>query len=412
MGKLAFVFLAATCACTPATSLGVLFDFENAQVGTSVPLSLTVGGITADFSALGVGGGYYIQQPQNTILYTPVGFSGNCLVPTSVYGADLHVGFSQTLNSFSILYAPQELACDSSATLRVNAYMNGALVGTNTAVADPPGTWPSATLSYSSAQGFNSVVVHYNSPPPTGGDYGSIFVADNMDVFGPSIWSKAQNGDWSLGPWTVGVPNADGAVAIIGAATSTPLTVTLDGPQTVGTLQLGNSGSPAAGYILSGGGSNSFALNNSGSGAAITLTGGSHGINVPVIFSDNVVVSGSGALAFGNSSNIVETGGRRSLTLAGAGATLILSGTNTYTGGTIVTSGTLDATSRSALPDATSLTVSASGSLIFHSAAVEALVVPAAVTAVPEPSSCFLLAVGAIGLIGFAWRRRVKPARP
>ncbi len=66
--------------------------------------------------------------------------------------------------------------------MRVTAYMNGVYVGTNTAVADPPGTWPSATLSFSSVQPFNSVVVHYDAPPPTGGDYGVIFMADNMNV--------------------------------------------------------------------------------------------------------------------------------------------------------------------------------------------------------------------------------------
>ena len=40
-------------------------------------------------------------------------------------------------------------------------------------------------LSFNSGQlgsPFNEVVVHYQSPPPTGGDYGTIFVADNMTV--------------------------------------------------------------------------------------------------------------------------------------------------------------------------------------------------------------------------------------
>lgn len=163
---------------SPAQS--VLFDFENASAGSSLPLNLTVGGITASFSSSGLGG-FYIQQPQNTILYTPVGFSGNALIPSSIYGADLHIGFSQVLTNFSILYAPQELACDSSARMRVTVYMNGTFVGTATTNA-VAGTWPSETLSYSSMQGFNSAVVHYDAPPPTGGDYGVIFLADNMTV--------------------------------------------------------------------------------------------------------------------------------------------------------------------------------------------------------------------------------------
>ena len=52
------------------------------------------------------------------------------------------------------------------------------------------------------------------------------------------------------------------------------------------------------------------------------------------------------------------------LTKNGAGL-LILSGTNSYGGGTIVTAGTLEVTSSNALPDVTILTVGAGGTFIF-----------------------------------------------
>jgi hypothetical protein len=97
-----------------------------------------------------------------------------------VYAADLLVSFSQTVTDFPIMYAPEEYGCDSSARMRVTAYMNGAYVGAATTTACPPGTWPTGTLSCAFAQGFNSVVVHYDAPPPTGGDWGPIFMADNM----------------------------------------------------------------------------------------------------------------------------------------------------------------------------------------------------------------------------------------
>ncbi len=174
------LLLAITLPACPARAQTVLYDFENAQAGSGLPLDLTVGGITAHFTSSGLGG-FYIQQPQNTILYTPIGFSGNGLIPSSIYAADLHVGFSRSLSAFSILYAPQELACDSSARMRVTAYRDGTSVGTATTNA-AAGTWPSETLSITSTQAFNSVVVHYDAPPPTGGDYGPIFVADNMQV--------------------------------------------------------------------------------------------------------------------------------------------------------------------------------------------------------------------------------------
>jgi hypothetical protein len=155
-----------------------LFDFESAPVHTSLPLHLSVGGVTAQFSATGQG---FSIQPANTMGFTPLGFSGNCMYPNSIYAADLLVSFSSSLTDFSILYAPQELACDSSATMRVTAYMDGILIGTATTNAQP-GTWPSEILRFTSTQSFNSVVVHYDKPPVTGGDWGPIFMADNLRI--------------------------------------------------------------------------------------------------------------------------------------------------------------------------------------------------------------------------------------
>jgi hypothetical protein len=156
-----------------------LFDFENAPVHSPLPLSLTLDEITAQFSATGQG---FSIQPADTMGFTPAGFSGNCIYPSSVFASDLDISFSESLSRLSILYAPQELACDSSARMRVTAFMDSAQVGTATMTADPPGTWPSATLAISVPEGFNRVVVHYDAPPPTGGDWGPIFMVDNLAV--------------------------------------------------------------------------------------------------------------------------------------------------------------------------------------------------------------------------------------
>ena len=161
-----------------AKAQSVLFDFENAPRYSPLPISLTVGEITAQFTATGQG---FSIQAANTMGFTPVGFSGNCIYPSSIYAADLIITFSTPLTDFSIMYAPEEYACDSSATMRVTAYRNSALVGTATTNAQA-GTWPSETLRFSSAQGFDKVVVHYGAPPVTGGDYGPVFMADNMAV--------------------------------------------------------------------------------------------------------------------------------------------------------------------------------------------------------------------------------------
>ena len=161
-----------------APAQSVLFDFENAPQFTSLPVDVTAGGVTAHLSATGQG---YSIQLYNCQGLSPVGFSGLCVYPNSIYAADLIVDFSMPLTDFSILYAPEEYACDSSATMRVTAYLNGAPVGTATTNAQA-GTWPSETLRFSSPQTFNRVVVHYDAAPVTGGDYGPIFMADNLAV--------------------------------------------------------------------------------------------------------------------------------------------------------------------------------------------------------------------------------------
>jgi hypothetical protein len=195
----------------------ILFDFENAPGHTSLPINLTVSGLTAHFSATGQG---FSIQPADSMGFTPAGFSGLCIYPNSIYAADLLVSFSAPLADFTILYAPQELACDSSATMRVSAYLNGALVGTATTNAQP-GTWPTETLQVSSTRTFNSVVVHYDKAPVTGGDYGVIFMADNMQVtLAPPRPAICQVARWPGGAFQFAFTNNPGLTFTVLAATN------------------------------------------------------------------------------------------------------------------------------------------------------------------------------------------------
>ncbi len=173
------ILIAFGCALiTNAHAQGILFDFDNAPLSSPLPLDLNVGGVTAHFTATGQG---YSIQSVSSAPVVPVGFTGRFIYPSSISASDLLVSFSTNLAAFSIQYAPQELACDSSATMRVTAYLDTALVGTTTTNATP-GTWPVQTLAISSLLPFNKVVVHYDAPPVTGGDYGTIFIADNMII--------------------------------------------------------------------------------------------------------------------------------------------------------------------------------------------------------------------------------------
>lgn len=173
-------FLAGTVSPLASVSAqSVLFDFDNAPLSTSLPISLTASGITANLSATGQG---YSIQNANVLGFVPAGFAGRIIYPNSVFLADLLISYNQIITDFSIMYSCQELGCDDAATMRVTAYKYGNLVGTATKTAGVPGTWPVDTLSCTFTTGFDSVVVHYDSPPPTCQDYGVIYLADNMLV--------------------------------------------------------------------------------------------------------------------------------------------------------------------------------------------------------------------------------------
>lgn len=173
------IFIGLLLKSTPVSAQLVLFDFDNAPLYSSLPLYQTAGGITAHLSA--TGSGYSIQNA-NVLGFTPPGFSGHILYPNSIYASDIRVHFDHVLTDFSIMYCPQELGCDDGCRMRVTAFMNGSTIGTNTHTTNHPGTWPVDTLSCSFPQGFDSVIVHYDAPPPTCQDYGVIFLADNMRV--------------------------------------------------------------------------------------------------------------------------------------------------------------------------------------------------------------------------------------
>ena len=212
---------------SPAAAQGVLFDFETAPLHTPLPIDLTVGAITATFS----GTGYSIQDA-SVVGTPPAGFSGNCIAPSTPSLNDLHVSFSQAIRDISILYAPMELGCGSSATMRITAYRSGAFVATSTATAPNPGTWPTGVLTLSSPQGFDSVVIHYDQSPPGGCETAyPYFVTDNMTVTpGPTLSiSDVDQAEGNSGTTTLGF-----CVSLL-PASDQPVTVdyaTVDGTAT------------------------------------------------------------------------------------------------------------------------------------------------------------------------------------
>ena len=163
----------------------------------------------------------------------------------------------------------------------------------------------------------------------------------NNGGIGTGNWNDSLN-------WSGGIPSLAGSSAIFGAAA--PGTVTLDASKTVGGISFNN----ATGFNIVGG--NTLTLDNNAGGVAVTVVTGSHSIQTAVAFNDNVTVTPAGGTQLSISGNITQASGSSSLTMSGAG-TLVLSGSNSYTGGTSVSNGVLNFNSLSALGTGTTLSL-------------------------------------------------------
>ena len=78
------------------------------------------------------------------------------------------------------------------------------------------------------------------------------------------------------------------------------------------------------------------------------MISGTHWVETPILLDSNLIVSDSGSLTL--SGNLSDGGLAKSLTLDGGGE-LILSGTGSYSGGTVVNTGTLIVASNNGLAD-------------------------------------------------------------
>ena len=168
-----------------------------------------------------------------------------------------------------------------------------------------------------------------------------------------------------------------------------------------GTLQLGNANALGTGGLAVEAGTVDLAgyspTVSSLSGVAGTITNSGSADSVLTV-NQSTATTFSGALTDGATNKLSPFADRL--------RALILSGTNTYTGGTDVEAGTLVLTSNTAIADGTSLTVGADATLIFDPSAAGAPVTnSAAAAAVPEPGSLALLIAGAALLAMYRKRR-------
>ncbi|HEY1687117.1 MAG TPA: dockerin type I domain-containing protein [Tepidisphaeraceae bacterium] len=185
-----------------------------------------------------------------------------------------------------------------------------------------------------------------------------------VTVVAPSVpgnWISSSGGSWSTSVnWSNGsVPNAPGAAANFTNAAGG--NVTVDGPFTVGSMSFNTPTTSV--YTLEPDSNNDpVTFSNTSGDATITDFGGAHIIAVPFVLTSktDVSIANNGDILY--FANDISGPGALSSTNPGGGngSMLVLLGTNTYTGGTILNSGLIQLESSTALPANSALTFNAS----------------------------------------------------
>ncbi|QDU90933.1 hypothetical protein Pla175_43470 [Pirellulimonas nuda] len=188
-------------------------------------------------------------------------------------------------------------------------------------------------------------------------------------------WQVDDFGNWDVGAnWLFGSPDSDVARALLGGVIQAPATVYMDAANTVKSLRFDNANK----YAVAGAGS--LTLEADTGSALITVTSGSHELQLPVELGSNTTVNVAAGTTLAFNNLLVQNG----FTL------------------TILGSGTVNFNNARVLGGNPGSIIAAPGVTLLGAAGLGALVG----TAVPEPGAAALLLAGCLAGI-IARRRRV-----
>ncbi len=226
-----------------------------------------------------------------------------------------------------------------------------------------------------------------------------------------AYWTGAQGTNWGDTAGTTnwspgGVPGGAGATVIFGEQSATSSTIVdLHGPRTVGGLTFEADTSTTLENTVAGA---ALTLDNSGSASPIDVAG-THSLGSAVVLNNDAAVE-----VFGSAGQLTISGavsGSGAIELNGAGALILSSTDNTYSGGTIVSSGTLEAISPRSLPDGSALIVGSEATTILGDSPAAAALAHDMLAAVPEPGMLTLLAAGGFCIVAARiLKRKERPA--
>ena len=345
----------------------------------------------------------YVFDPNNGISEY-YGLPGNMTLAASISVADINSA-TAFLNS--------EGATIPAWPYPINGfgwYLQSGALDPSTHPISGPIYWDDMQLTVGNTVVWSDNFDHY---VPVGGSPLNPFNWTSGANVGTTNWSTSSN-------WDVGVPNSAQAAVTVGNLGTTGTLDLLDSSgtggqdETIGQLTFNglvpttiqSSGAPTPGKLVLGASGSTVPILVNSSGTAHTDV-----ISAPMTLSGSAsitVLSGSDQLTLSG-----PIGGGGALILSGSNlGDVVLSGSNNYSGGTVVDSGTLIVRGPASLADGSNLTVGAGAESIFLSpVANEAIANQGAAVAVPEPGTLMLFIAALAGMTHMLWEGADRFAR-